>query len=56
VPALIPTASAPGASALVDFSSHFGGAATGVLMGFVLQAIWTENAERPLFSAFAAKV
>jgi rhomboid protease GluP len=56
VPALIPTASAPGASTLVDFSGHFGGAAAGVFMGFVLQAIWPEHAARPLHSAFAAKV
>ncbi len=53
-PALIPTAGTPGAPSIVDVSSHLGGAAAGVVMGFVLQALWPEEAERPRFPAFAA--
>ena len=53
-PALIPTAATPGAPSIVDVSSHLGGAAAGVVMGFVLQALWPEEAERPRFPAFAA--
>jgi rhomboid protease GluP len=56
IPALIPTAAAPGAPMLVDYSCHFGGVITGVVAGFLLQMIWPENAPHPLFSGFAAKL
>jgi membrane associated rhomboid family serine protease len=48
IPALMPT------SGLVDYSCHFGGAATGAMLGFVLQIVWPEMEDRPRFGQAAA--
>lgn len=54
VPALIPTASTPGQPSVIDFSSHLGGSIAGALMGFIMQAVWPEDAPRPRFPGMAA--
>lgn len=45
LPALIPFSAAGGGN--TDYSAHMGGAAAGIAMGFVLQAVWPENRPRP---------
>src|SRR6185312_9673757 len=53
-PALIPVAATPGAPSVIDVSSHLGGSVAGALMGFLIQAVWPEDAPRPLHPAAAA--
>jgi rhomboid protease GluP len=50
IPALIPT------SGLIDYSCHFGGAVAGAALGFVLQVVWPETQDRPLFGKAASLV
>jgi rhomboid protease GluP len=50
IPALIPT------SGSIDYSCHFGGAVTGVVLGFALQVAWPETQDRPLFTKAASLV
>jgi len=53
VPALLPLSHAGGH---VDYSAHFGGAIAGVLMGYLLQVVWSENEDRPPLRPYAGAV
>jgi rhomboid protease GluP len=52
IPALLPTSSAHGH---VDYSAHIGGVVAGLVLGFALQILWDEKAERPPFETPALR-
>jgi rhomboid protease GluP len=52
IPALLPTA---GGHGHVDYSAHIGGVVAGLVLGFALQILWDEKAERPPYEGAALR-